>query len=108
MAERTPKALASYDAVATTPRPPTPPMMTGLPRSEGLSRCSTAAKKASRSMCSTDASVLMDREPTAIGPVIAHRRSPRSGSPQVLRVVLREVANQIGRAACRERVGQYE
>src|SRR5512139_751874 len=49
MADRTPYARASYDAVATTPRPPTPPTTTGLPRSEGLSRCSTAAKKASRS-----------------------------------------------------------
>ena len=34
---------------------PTPPTTTGLPRSEGLSRCSTEAKKASRSRCSTEA-----------------------------------------------------
>src|SRR5215213_9330522 len=51
MAERAPYARASYEAVATTPRPPVPPTTTGLPRSEGLSRCSTAAKKASRSRC---------------------------------------------------------
>src|SRR6478752_5336128 len=56
MAERTPNRRASYDAVATTPRPPTPPTTTGLPRSEGLSRCSTEAKKASRWRCITDAS----------------------------------------------------
>src|SRR5947209_2238647 len=37
--------------MATTPRPPTPPTTTGRPRSEGLSRCSTAAKNASRSRC---------------------------------------------------------
>ncbi len=49
IADRTPKTRASYDAVATTPRPPTPPTTTGLPRSDGLSRCSTAAKNASRS-----------------------------------------------------------
>src|SRR3954454_22471224 len=55
MAERTPYVRASYDAVATTPRPPTPPTTTGLPRSEGLSRCSTAAKKASRSRWRTEA-----------------------------------------------------
>ena len=41
--------------MATTPRPPTPPTTTGLPRSDGLSRCSTAAKKASRSRWRTEA-----------------------------------------------------
>src|SRR3954454_6900688 len=56
MAERTPYLRASYDAVLTTPRPPTPPTTTGFPRSEGLSRCSTEAKKASRSRCITEAS----------------------------------------------------
>src|SRR4051794_33333866 len=56
MADRAPYARASYDAVATTPRPPTPPTTTGRPRSDGLSRCSTAAKKASRSRCRTLAS----------------------------------------------------
>ena len=55
MAERTPYFLASYDAVATTPRPPVPPTTTGLPRSDGLSRCSTAAKNASRSRWRTEA-----------------------------------------------------
>src|SRR3954452_13127364 len=63
MAERTPKALASYDAVATTPRPPTPPTTTGLPRSEGLSRCSTAAKKGSRSRGRTEAVVRTQPRP---------------------------------------------
>ena len=43
IAEWTPWTRASYDAVATTPRPPTPPTTTGLPRSDGLSRCSTDA-----------------------------------------------------------------
>ena len=54
------------------PRPPTPPTTTGLPRSDGLSRCSTEAKNASRSRCSTDASGRMgatyrsaDRRPAA-------------------------------------------
>ena len=56
IAERTPYLRASYDAVETTPRTPIPPTTTGLPRSEGLSRCSTAAKNASRSTCSTDGS----------------------------------------------------
>ena len=56
MAERTPNTRASYDAVATTPRWPTPPTTTGFPRSDGLSRCSTAAKNASRSRCRIDGS----------------------------------------------------
>lgn len=43
IAERTPYLRASYDAVETTPRTPTPPTTTGLPRNDGLSRCSTAA-----------------------------------------------------------------
>ncbi len=43
IAERTPKTRASYDAVATTPRAPIPPTTTGLPRNDGLSRCSTEA-----------------------------------------------------------------
>ena len=55
IADRTPCTRASYDAVATTPRGPMPPTMTGLPRSDGLSRCSTEAKKASRSRCMIDA-----------------------------------------------------
>src|SRR5215212_4045432 len=33
-----------------------PPTTTGLPRSDGLSRCSTEAKKASRSRCSKEGS----------------------------------------------------
>ena len=49
IAEWTPNTRASYEAVDTTPRPPSPPTMTGLPRSDGLSRCSTDAKNASRS-----------------------------------------------------------
>ena len=56
IADRTPKRRASYDAVDTTPRPPSPPTITGLPRNDGLSRCSTAAKKASRSRWRIDAS----------------------------------------------------
>ena len=53
MAERMPNTRASYEAVLTTPRSfgPPPPTTTGLPRSAGLSRCSTAAKNASRSTC---------------------------------------------------------
>ena len=41
------------DAALTTPRSfgPPPPTITGLPRSSGWSRCSTAAKNASRSTC---------------------------------------------------------
>ena len=35
--------------------------MTGLPRSDGLSRCSTAAKKASRSRCRIDAVLRISR-----------------------------------------------
>src|SRR3954454_7890778 len=45
MAGRTPNAFVSYDAASTTP----PPTSTGRPRSAGSSRCSTEAKKASRS-----------------------------------------------------------
>ena len=53
MAEWTPNRRASYDAALTTPRSsgPPPPTMTGRPRSSGWSRCSTAAKNASRSTC---------------------------------------------------------
>lgn len=43
MAERTPSALASWEAAVTTPRPPDPPTITGLPRSAGSSRCSADA-----------------------------------------------------------------
>ena len=43
IAERTPKGRASYDAAQTTPRRDGPPTMTGLPRSDGSSRCSTDA-----------------------------------------------------------------
>ena len=51
MAEWTPKARASYEQAATTPRPPgSPPTITGRPRSSGRSSCSTEAKKASMSM----------------------------------------------------------
>src|SRR5512139_680622 len=84
MADRTPYARASYDAVATTPRPPTPPTTTGLPRSEGLSRCSTAAKNASRSRCSTDASGRMARNlpAAADGPRDVHRPAPGHRRPQ--------------------------
>src|SRR5689334_15994254 len=76
MAERTPYVRASYDAVATTPRPPTPPTTTGLPRRDGLSRCSTAAKKASRSRCITDAVDRMLRKLLAVAhsPLSVHRR----------------------------------
>src|SRR5262249_42713558 len=49
IAERTPNGRASYEHAATTPRRADPPTMTGLPRSDGSSRCSTAAKNASRS-----------------------------------------------------------
>src|SRR5690349_23734333 len=73
MADRTPYLRASYDAVETTPRGPTPPTMTGLPRSDGLSRCSTAAKNASRSRCRIDAAL-------RTGPMIVHRHPQRPGS----------------------------
>jgi hypothetical protein len=43
MAERTPKRLASYEAAQTTERLPRQATITGLPRSWGLSRCSTDA-----------------------------------------------------------------
>ena len=42
IAENTPYLRASYDAAATTPRFPSPPTTTGLPRSSGRSRNSTA------------------------------------------------------------------
>ena len=51
IAERTPKRRASYVALETTPRPSVPPTMTGLPRSDGSSSTSTAAKNASMSTC---------------------------------------------------------
>src|SRR3712207_5190101 len=77
MADRAPKARASYDAVATTPRPPTPPTTTGRPRSDGLSRCSTAAKKASRSRCRMLASRLT---PPMIPGDVAGPASTRRGT----------------------------
>lgn len=43
IAEVTPKRRASYDALATTPRPPVPPTIRGRPRSRGSSRASTEA-----------------------------------------------------------------
>ena len=43
IAERTPKGRASYEQVATTPRGPLCPMMSGFPESRGFSRDSTAA-----------------------------------------------------------------
>ena len=44
IAEKTPNARASYEAALTTPRSPgRPPTMTGLPRSDGSSSCSTLA-----------------------------------------------------------------
>jgi hypothetical protein len=43
IAERTPKGRTSYDAARTTPRREAPPTMTGLPRKDGSSRCSTDA-----------------------------------------------------------------
>ncbi|TWG79597.1 hypothetical protein L603_004100000350 [Cellulosimicrobium cellulans J34] len=49
IAERAPYCRASYDAVATTLRGPTPPTSTGRPRSDGRWCCSTAAKNASAS-----------------------------------------------------------
>src|SRR6478609_797752 len=87
MAERTPYVRASYDAVDTTPRPPTPPTTTGLPRRDGLSRCSTAAKNASRSRCSTDATARTRATyrgtPTAPdGPPSVHSRALRQPLPQ--------------------------
>src|SRR4051812_50206603 len=57
MADLAPDWRASYDAVDTTPRGPVPPTSTGRPRSDGLSRCSTAAKNESASACSTVARV---------------------------------------------------
>ena len=49
-AKHTPNFLASQLAAATTPRSREPPTATGLPRSSGLSRCSTEAKNASMSI----------------------------------------------------------
>src|SRR5262249_48036925 len=43
IAEGPPTRRASWLAADTTPRPPVPPTTTGLPRSAGRSRCSTAA-----------------------------------------------------------------
>src|SRR3954454_3886085 len=51
IAEWTPNTRASYDAVATTPRGPSPPTTTALPRRLGLDACSAEAKKASMSRC---------------------------------------------------------
>jgi len=49
MAERMPKALASYEAEHTTERLPRQATTTGLPRNFGSSRCSTEAYNASMS-----------------------------------------------------------
>ena len=49
IAERQPYLRASYDAVVTTPRLPTPPVRIALPRRAGSSSSAMAAKKASMS-----------------------------------------------------------
>ena len=52
IAERTPKALASYEQVDTTPLwLGFPPTITGFPLHSGWSLCSTDAKNASISTC---------------------------------------------------------
>lgn len=43
IAECTPKTRASYEAVATTPRGPSPPTTTAFPRRLGLDACSAEA-----------------------------------------------------------------
>ncbi len=43
IALRTPYALASYDALVTTPRAPVPPTITGFPLSDGSLRTATEA-----------------------------------------------------------------
>ena len=43
IALRTPYALASYDALVTTPREPVPPTITGFPLSDGSFRTATEA-----------------------------------------------------------------
>ena len=58
IAECTPKTRASYEAVATTPRGPSPPTMTAFPRRLGLAACSAEAKKASMSRCRIVGAVL--------------------------------------------------
>ena len=90
IADRTPNTRASYDAVATTPRCPTPPTTTGLPRSDGLSRCSTEAKKASRSRWSTDAS--RRTRSLSVAATAAHTRQrtePEGNQPRLPPTALR-------------------
>jgi hypothetical protein len=54
MGTNTPRARASYEAAATTPRwSAAPPTTTGWPAKRGLSSCSTEVKNASRSTWAT-------------------------------------------------------
>src|SRR3984957_6930935 len=53
MADRAPNPRDPKPAPATTPRPPSPPPSTGRPCSVGRVSCSTDAKNASMSRCST-------------------------------------------------------
>src|SRR3954468_24682013 len=69
MGDLAPNTRDSYLAPATTPRPPRPPTSTGRPRRVGRVSCSTDAKNASMSRCSThrDSTVVDAIGPRRIG-----------------------------------------
>src|ERR1700753_4347311 len=77
MADRAPNTRASYPAPAPTPRPPSPPTSTGRPCSVGRVSCSTDAKNASMSRCSTQReSTIPDAIGLAGGQALAARVQP--------------------------------
>src|SRR4051794_38037859 len=94
MAEWMPKARASYEHDATTPRSPAPPTITGCPVSDGSWSTSTATKKASMSTCNTvltelsglpdngDAVHLVAVQSVAVGPGV----EPALGQPGAQRL----------------------
>src|SRR3954447_7705259 len=79
-AEWQPNARASYDAAATTPRGPSWPTSTGLPRRDGSSNTSTDAKNASMSTWRMDRSAPIEppRMISAVFTYTARRHGRRS------------------------------
>src|SRR5262245_31919758 len=96
--DRTPNALASYDAVATTWRGrrglPSPPTTTGRPASSGRRRISTAARNWSRSTCRTQ--VRGDESLTPVGGSVGrdevedHDEVRRRRQPELIVALLSE------------------
>src|SRR4051794_32513777 len=108
MPECTPKARASYEAVATTCRgrrgSPFPPTTTGSPASSGRRSTSTAARNWSRSTCSTQYRCSPTRPVCPPGSGPSDQPDDLGGHPQLAdagRVERRRVAHalQVGAQA---------